>query len=89
MIVAAFLAGSAAAVFYAWLLWQNVRSMAASRKAPLIAAGGFTLRIAVCGTVFVLAAYGGHFDRLIACAAGFMIARAAAVNMLKQRKERA
>jgi F1F0 ATPase subunit 2 len=86
LIIAAFFGGAIAAYIYTMMLWKSVRSIGAAKKNILFIMGGFALRIGFCLAVFIAAGYGGHFDRLIACAVGFIIVRAIRVNMLKNKK---
>jgi F1F0 ATPase subunit 2 len=55
-------------------LWWTVRRGTASRHPALLFLGSFLLRtsIAMAGLYFVAA---GHWDRLLACLLGFVIAR--------------
>ena len=61
------------AVFFGGL-WWTVRKGAACRRPALLFLSSFLLRtsIALAGLYFVA---GGHWDRLLACLLGFVIAR--------------
>jgi F1F0 ATPase subunit 2 len=67
---AGLLAGTA---FFAGL-WWTVQRMTTARHPGLLIAGSLLLRTALALGVFFLAGR-GHLDRMLACLAGFVIAR--------------
>ena len=78
------IAGIIAADIYAMLLWLSVKNLREAKNPVLLVVGGFAGRMALAAAVFVLAAYGWHADRLIACVAGFVIMRTLSVNAVKR-----
>ena len=66
-------------LFYAGL-WLTVRTLAAGKRARFWLAGGFLLRalLAIAG---IAIASQGEWRSLIACLAGFCVARACAVRL--------
>ena len=87
-IAAAFIGGGAAAYIYTSMLWGSVKNIGDGKKNIWFIMGGFTLRMGFCVAVFIAAGYGGHFDRLLACAAGFMIMRGIRVYAIQNKKNK-
>ncbi len=72
-------AGAALGAFFFGGLWWTVRTVG-SRRSPLWLAGGLVLRMAV--TLLGFHAVGaGHWQRLLACLAGFIVARSIALRV--------
>lgn len=69
-LLAGFLAGGA---FFIGL-WWTVQRLPSVKHPALLMAGSLILRTALALSVFLLAG-GGHLDRILACLAGFVIAR--------------
>jgi hypothetical protein len=82
--IAAFAAGGAAAAVCTHMLWTFVNEITTGKYSFISAAGGFAARIGICGVIFLASAYGGHFERVLACAAGFFVVRTVLINRLKQ-----
>ena len=83
--IIAFMAGCLAAAAYTVLLWRQVMGMARNNRAVLRAAAGFLARIILCAAIFAAVSYNGRWERLLACAAGFMTTRIAVVRKLSGR----
>ena len=74
ILVLAWLAGGVLGAIFFGGLWWTVRKMVSSRQPALWSLGSFLLRtsITLVGFHFVS---DGHWDRLMACLLGFVIAR--------------
>jgi F1F0 ATPase subunit 2 len=67
-------AGCVLGIFYFGGLWVTVRFLAASKRPGLLLAGSFLLRTGLLLPAFYLITE-GRWERLLACLAGFFIAR--------------
>lgn len=73
-IAMAFLAGAALGVGYLALLWESLQGLATAQNPLARILGGAVLRMAALLGLFFLV-MDGQGERLLACLAGFMIAR--------------
>lgn len=73
LVLAAF-AGLALGLFYFGGLWYTVRRLSAARRPWLLVLGSYVVRlvVTVVGMYLVMA---GDWKRLVACLAGFLLAR--------------
>jgi F1F0 ATPase subunit 2 len=78
-----FLAGAATAAVYVWLLNKTVTGLVKVSRPAFAAFAGFAARLALCAGCFCLSAIGGHIERVIVCLAGFAVARAVAIRVIK------
>ena len=78
----AFLVGIGAGSFHFGALWLTVRRLPRSRRPGLLVWGSLMGRIAVTLLAFYLV-MGGHWAGLIACLAGFILARSVLVRRWK------
>ena len=81
----AFLAGLVVGQFYFGGLWFTVRRLPTARSPALLALGSFAVRTGVSVLIFYLISLGGHWDRLLACVAGFTAMRLILVVRLRPR----
>jgi F1F0 ATPase subunit 2 len=84
-LVLAATAGMALGLFYFGGLWLTVRRLPTSRSPALLTLGSFAGRLAVTLLGFYLVT-GGRWERLLACLAGFLIARTLLVHRLHPRR---
>lgn len=70
----ALLAGGVLGVFFFGGLWWTLRRALASRRPALWVMSSFLLRVGVAGGGFVFVS-AGHWQRVLACLLGFLIAR--------------
>lgn len=82
-VIVAFTGGGLAAYIYTMVLWENVKSIASSKGYMLLMLGGFSLRMGLCASVFIIAGYSGHVERIAACLLGFLIVRYIRVKNIK------
>ena len=73
-IAAAACGGLLAGAFFFGGLWIQIRRLPTAKHPGLWMAGGAILRFAVALGVFFLVGR-GHLDRMLACLAGFVVAR--------------
>jgi len=78
-----FIAGGAAAALYVFLLHLSVKNITNNSVFSPLVILGFIFRLLLCGGCFILVSWGGHFDRLLICVAGFTIVRLALINKIK------
>ncbi len=78
------LAGAGLGIFFFGGLWWTVRRTLASDRSALWHIGGLLLRMAVTMTGFYLIG-AGQWQRLVACLAGFVVARMIVVRMIRNR----
>ncbi|MEK6796778.1 MAG: ATP synthase subunit I [Spirochaetota bacterium] len=81
--VVVFIAGSATAIIYLWLLHLSVGKIVRDAAPSLLAFVGFFFRIFLCGASFFLCSLGGRFDRLAVSVIGFAIMRLIAINVIR------
>lgn len=81
-IAAALVTGFALGAVYFGGLWLTVRSMQTMNQPALGLFMSFLLRIGIVLTGFYLV-MDGHWERLVACLAGFLIARTLLVRCLR------
>jgi len=79
----ALLAGGALGIFFFGGLWWTVRRGLSSEIPALWFVGSFALRTGVILLGFYLISQ-GHWDRALACAAGFMIGRFGVTGMTRR-----
>jgi F1F0 ATPase subunit 2 len=77
------LAGGALGAFFFGGLWWTVRRTLASDRSPLWHIAGFLLRLGITLSGFH-AVGGGQWQRLLACLAGFVIARLLVVRIVRR-----
>lgn len=75
----AFLAGVVLGALYAATLWAAVRRLARLRQPALALVAGSVLRIGLLLGAFYLV-MDGRWERLLACFAGFLVVRLAAIR---------
>jgi F1F0 ATPase subunit 2 len=80
-----FLAGVALGGFYFGSLWWVVRRVPTMRQPELWLLASFLARTAVAISVFFFV-MGGRWERVVACIAGFVLARTLLVGILHQAK---
>lgn len=83
-IALAALAGAALAVFFFGGLWWTVRRLPASRRPGVLMAVSLILRLAVTGAGILLVGR-GRWENLLACLAGFLVARTLVMRRLGSR----
>lgn len=74
--------GAALGVFHFGGLWLTVQRLSTSRNAPLLMFASFVIRAVVVLSGFFLV-MGGRWERLVACLAGFLLARAMLIRRLR------
>jgi F1F0 ATPase subunit 2 len=82
----AFIIGAGLGYFYFGTLWWTVKRLHESRYPALLAFGSLIGRIAVTLLVFYFV-MGGHWERLIACLVGFIVARIVLVRRWRPKGE--
>jgi F1F0 ATPase subunit 2 len=87
-IAIALITGFAMGMFYFGSLWWTVRRLPKARRAGLFALGSLLVRTAAVLLVFYLV-MGGRWERLLACLAGFIVARIVLVRRLRPAERRA
>ena len=85
-LIFAFIVGVALGCFYFGTLWWTVRRLREARHPALLAFGSLLARMAVTLLVFFLV-MGGRWERLIACLAGFIVARVLLVRRWRPEPE--
>ncbi len=83
-IALAMVAGGMAGVLFFGGLWLTVRRLPTARHPALWMVGGTLLRFAVALATFFFIGR-GHLDRLLACLAGFIIARLLVTRFTRPR----
>lgn len=78
-ILAAFAAGIGLGALYLATLWLAVRYLFRLKYGPLLLVGSAWLRIGLLLAVWYWVS-GGHWERLLACLAGFVVIRVAATR---------
>lgn len=81
--VLAWLAGNALGAFFFGGLWWTVRRSLAARQPALWVAGSLLLRMGITLIGFYLVA-GAHWQRLLACLLGFVMARALVIKLTRE-----
>jgi len=81
--VPAWLAGSALGMFFFGGLWWTVRRSLTARQPALWVAGSLLLRMGITLGGFYLVA-GAHWQRLLACLLGFVMARALVIRLTRE-----
>jgi F1F0 ATPase subunit 2 len=76
----AFVLGGILGVFYFGALWFTVRRIPHARHPGLLTLGSFLIRLAVTLAGFYLVVWGGHWERLLSCLLGFVLARVVLVS---------
>ncbi len=84
MLVLAALAGVALGAIFFGGLWYTARRGAASPWPALWFFGSLLLRMAITLPGFYVAA-GGHWERMLACLLGFLVARATVTRLTRPR----
>ncbi len=79
MIILAFFAGGLLGVFYFGTLWMTVQRLPQAKRPGLVTVVSFILRVGVTVAAFIFV-MGGHWERLLSCLAGFIVARTALVR---------
>mgnify|MGYP005852729141 CR=1 FL=1 len=74
-----FVAGMALGAFYFGGLWLTLQRVPTTRAAAFLTVGSFLGRLALTMLGFYLVG-GGHWQRILACLAGFLVARIATVR---------
>jgi F1F0 ATPase subunit 2 len=80
------LAGFGLGIFYFGGLWLTVKRLPDSRRRISLVVGSFLGRNAVCFGALVLIVRGGHWERVLVCMLGFIIARILLIQRLRPRK---
>lgn len=80
-IIAALLIGIALGVFYYWGLWVTTRSLITSQRPAWLLALSFVARAGLVLLAFYLV-MDGRWERLLACMAGFLLARTILIRQL-------
>ena len=80
-LIAGLLAGG---IFFAGL-WYTVRKLAVSDHPGLVVALSFIVRVAIVLGAFYLVGR-GHFDRMLFCLGGFLIARIVIIRLTRERR---
>jgi F1F0 ATPase subunit 2 len=88
MIVAAFFSGAALGAFFYVGLLITVRRLPRVRMPGLLTAASFFVRSGAAAFVFYLFARGGGWTAVLACAAGFILARILVRNLTAVRSSR-
>lgn len=84
--VASLAVGALLGGFYFGGLWLTVRKVATARRPALLLIGSFAARagIVLAAMYFV---FGGRWERLLACAAGLLLARTLLILRLRDSDE--
>jgi len=85
--VMALVLGCVMGVFYFSGLWWTVQRLAKSRYPGLFALGSFGFRLAVIMLGFLLAAKGGHWERLLSALLGVILVRFLLLARARLRRE--
>jgi F1F0 ATPase subunit 2 len=75
-------AGAFLGVFYFGALWLTVQRLTRAKRPGLLFLGSYVVRMAVTLVGFYLV-MGGQWERLLACVAGFLLARQFLVRYLQ------
>lgn len=81
------LAGVLLGAFFFGGLWWTVRSTSPSQWSGLLFAGSLLVRMAVAVSGFYFVSH-GNWQKLLACLAGFLIARVALTRMIRMPSAR-
>lgn len=76
---ASFVLGGALAAVYLWALWLTVRRLRRSRRPAVLVLGSFAVRTAALVAAFLYLVRDGHWERLLAALAGFVVVRSLVV----------
>ena len=82
MLTGSLLAGVLLGAFFFGGLWWTIRSSAPSQWSGLLFSASLLLRMAVAITGFYLASH-GEWRKLVACLAGFLLARIAVTRLIR------
>jgi F1F0 ATPase subunit 2 len=69
--------------FYFWALWRSVRKISEQRAHSLLLGYFFRLSLVLAGFFFIM---GGHWERLVAALAGFLVMRSILVRRWGDRR---
>lgn len=83
-VILAFIAGCLLGAVFFGGLWWTIRKGVASRQPALWFSGSLVLRMAILLTGFYFVAH-GEWPRIVACTAGFLLARIAVTRMIPAR----
>jgi len=85
-VIAAVLAGAGAGIFFFGGLWLTVRKGLRMRQPFLLFTVSFLLRTAVTLGIFYYAGT-GRWEKILACTAGFLLARLLVTYYTRKKKE--
>ena len=82
-LIIAMLVGIGMGIFYFGGLWLTVKHIANAQGKIFLVMGSFLARNAFCAVILWLLARGGHWQRVLVCLLGFVIARTFLVRRLR------
>jgi F1F0 ATPase subunit 2 len=86
ILLLAFVGGIAIGLFFYSGLWLTIQRLPQSSRPGMLAAGSLFLRLGLVMVAFYLV-MGGHWQRLLACLMGFLLARVLLVRRLGPRRQ--